>query len=423
MSYNRHMNSPIPVIILAAGNSSRMFPLSETRHKGTLPLGGMSLLTRTVKAVSTEGFTSIVSVVNPDCDQEALTNEFAIHAPKASCSFAVLPAATGMGDAVLAALQMLGPTKQFFVIAPYHFGAAKVMRQFETLKTSAAICTIPTETPWSYGIVKMEGERPIGVIEKPSKGNEPSNLKAQALYLLNETFVDILKTTEKNHYSFELALDKLLRTTEVGNVRLDEELPSLKYPWSLFQPQQQYFTSIEKTVIDLSASINKTAIIDDSKGKVVIAAGATIGHAARIVGPAYIGENTVIGDFSLIRHSSIEANSTIGAYTEVARSVVLENSSVHFSYLADSIIDRRVKIGAGFITANKRLDRKTILVTQNGQQIDSRLTNLGAIIGQNTNIGIKTGTMPGVLIGANSTIYPGSTIYESTQPGTVIKTS
>lgn len=415
------MNSTIPVIILAAGNSSRMFPLSESRHKSALPLGGMTMLTRTIQAVADDGFTNIVAVINPNCDQTELAQEIESHAPKAACSFAVLDAATGMGDALLAALKVLGSTEQFFVMAPYHFGATKVMKKFVDLGTSSAICTIHTETPWSYGIVKMDGDRPIGVIEKPSKGSEPSNLKVQALYLLNDAFVDILKKTEKNHYSFELALDKLLHTTKVGHVALEEELPSLKYPWSFFQLQQQYFASIDKSVTHSSAKVDKTAVIDDSKGKVIIEAGAQVGHAARIVGPAYIGENVVIGDFSLVRQSSIEANTTIGAYTEVARSIFLENSSVHFSYVADSIIDRQVKIGAGFITANKRIDRQSISVNQNGQRIDSRLKNLGVIIGQKSNIGIKTGTMPGVLIGANSTIYPGTTVYESTQPGTIVK--
>jgi UDP-N-acetylglucosamine diphosphorylase / glucose-1-phosphate thymidylyltransferase / UDP-N-acetylgalactosamine diphosphorylase / glucosamine-1-phosphate N-acetyltransferase / galactosamine-1-phosphate N-acetyltransferase len=414
------MHSSIPVIILAAGNSSRMYPLCSANHKALITLGGISLLTRTVAAVSRAGFGHQVLVVNPNCDQASLRAEVEQVAPGVSLSFVILPEATGMGEAVLAAQQYL-TEEQFFVIAPYHFEAVGVMNQFLALNQPAVISTTPTDTPWEYGIVKIEDGKAVGIVEKPAQGTEPSNQKVQACYLLNQTFLSILQTTEKTHYSFEAALDNLMQQSEVGLIELEKPLPSLKYPWNLFDFQHSILHSLPQTQVDSTAEIAPTAVLDDSQGAIVIEAGAKVGHASRVVGPCYIGQNVFIGDFSLIRESSIESDSTIGANTEVARSIILQNSSIHFGYLADSILDQHVKVGAGLVTANKRLDRGLITVVRDQKKIFSGKKTLGVIMGQGAEVGIKVGTMPGVLIGPKSKIFPGTVLFSSTSAEEVVK--
>jgi NDP-sugar pyrophosphorylase family protein len=408
------------VLIISGGSSSRMFPLNASRHKGELPLGGLSLIARTITELNQQGFSEFVVVVSPKGNKDLLLEEISHQTPNVKVQLIVQEDATGMGEAVLSARSYL-TQQQFFVIAPYHFTAAAIINECLELNKPAVICTTHTDSPWNYGVVKIENDRAVGVIEKPTPGTEPSHQKVQACYLLNEQFLDILQNTEKNHYNFEIALDTLMKTSEVGVIELSEALPSLKYAWQLFDFQTLFLTSIKETQISSDAKIAPTAVLDDSKGKIIIESGVTIGHASRIVGPVYIGKNSYVGDFNLIRESTIESDTTIGANTEVVRSIIFEKSSIHFGYLADSIIDRHVKIGAGFITANKRLDRQTISTLIKDEKLNTGKTNLGTIIGEKANIGIKVGTMPGVFIGAESKILPGSTLFASTTNQEVVK--
>jgi NDP-sugar pyrophosphorylase family protein len=376
------------VLIISGGSSSRMFPLNASRHKGELPLGGLSLIARTITELNQQGFSEFVVVVSPKGNKDLLLEEISHQTPNVKVQLIVQEDATGMGEAVLSARSYL-TQQQFFVIAPYHFTAAAIINECLELNKPAVICTTHTDSPWNYGVVKIENDRAVGVIEKPTPGTEPSHQKVQACYLLNEQFLDIL--------------------------------PSLKYAWQLFDFQTLFLTSIKETQISSDAKIAPTAVLDDSKGKIIIESGVTIGHASRIVGPVYIGKNSYVGDFNLIRESTIESDTTIGANTEVVRSIIFEKSSIHFGYLADSIIDRHVKIGAGFITANKRLDRQTISTLIKDEKLNTGKTNLGTIIGEKANIGIKVGTMPGVFIGAESKILPGSTLFASTTNQEVVK--
>jgi bifunctional UDP-N-acetylglucosamine pyrophosphorylase/glucosamine-1-phosphate N-acetyltransferase len=79
---------------------------------------------------------------------------------------------------------------------------------------------------------------------------------------------------------------------------------------------------------------------------------------------------------------------------------------MHSGYLGDSVVGPNVRIGAGFVNANKRLDRRSIGVMVKGKVVDSGLTQLGALIGEGAKIGVHVSIMPGKCIGPRSVVYP-----------------
>ncbi|MEM5868903.1 MAG: DapH/DapD/GlmU-related protein [Candidatus Aenigmatarchaeota archaeon] len=147
------------------------------------------------------------------------------------------------------------------------------------------------------------------------------------------------------------------------------------------------------------------------EGNVFIGKNTKIYENATIRGPCYIGDNCIIGNNALIReYCIIENNCTIGANSELARSILQEQVSIHSGFVGDSIIGRNTSIGAGIITANKRLDRNEIYAIVKGEKVNTKLTSLGAIIGENVKIGIRASIMPGAMIGNNAIIGPNSLI-------------
>ncbi|MEM0143703.1 MAG: DapH/DapD/GlmU-related protein, partial [Candidatus Parvarchaeum sp.] len=136
---------------------------------------------------------------------------------------------------------------------------------------------------------------------------------------------------------------------------------------------------------------------------VVIGKNVKIGNNVSIKGETYIGSHSFIGDNSLIRDSIIGENVEIGFGTEIARSILMDNVHIHSGFIGDSIIGQNCRLGANFITGNRRIDRKSIKIDiKDGY--DTGLTRLGVIMGYNVKTGINTSVMPGALIGNNSII-------------------
>jgi NDP-sugar pyrophosphorylase family protein len=409
------------VVILAGGSNSRFFPLNTEVHKGALKLLGEHFIIRTLKNLAKHDFKDVI-IVQSARDAESNSLQTVVEAAQLdlNLTFATQEVAKGMGDGVLTVKEELDD--QFAVIFPDLYNAGELITQMVAQDSDCCVCTTHTDEPWLYGILEMDGNRVLSVEEKPEKGMEKSNNKLLGCYLLNRRFIEILEQLPEAEYNFEEALDQVMQEQNVQAVALDASIPSLKFPWHLFNFQEILFSQLE-SFTDQTAHVAPTALIDDSKGPVILEAGARVGDFAKIVGPCYIGKNCLVGDYSFVRDSSLEENSVVGAKTEVVRSIILDNATIHFGYLADSIIGPNSKIGAGLITANKRLDRKTIATMVKGVKTDTGLKALGIITGEGANLGISTNTMPGVLIGAGAQIHPGLVVSKNVEHSSTLQKS
>jgi bifunctional UDP-N-acetylglucosamine pyrophosphorylase/glucosamine-1-phosphate N-acetyltransferase len=413
------------VVILAGGQSSRFFPFSFSTHKGGIALQGKTLLRHTLENLQKHGFENVIIVISPR-DQESHTLQSDVQNAGLSLhiSYVVQEEARGMGDAILLAHSSATPfgSDRLAIISAYQTQAAEILNQMLQKNVQNVVAATHTDRPWDYGILSIEDGFVTTITEKPERGTEASNQKVQTIYLLSNRLVEILRALPESTYNFEDALNILFKETQVAALQLNEALPSLKYPWDIFYFQKMFFAE-QKSFIHKSAKIADTAVIDETKGTVYIDEGAVISHCARISGPTYIGKNAFVGDFSLIRESNLEEGVQVGVFSEIARSIFLPGSTIHSGYVGDSIIGEQVKIGAGFITANKRLDRQNIRVKVGEKLVNSERRALGVFIGEKTHVGIKTATMPGTCIGANSIIYPNLNISQNLPASSIAKTT
>ncbi len=408
------------VVILAAGENSRFFPLNTTTHKGALTLCGKPLIVRTLENLDRHYFRHVVVVVSEkDFGGKGLSGFLKHYAFNLKLTFVLQPQAKGMGDALLRAKNYLG--KSFAVVFPTSFDAGELLTEMiERAGKGGTLVVGYTQEPWLYGVVTIEGKRVTNVVEKPAKGEEPSNLMVQGIYYLTSDYLEELKPYATQEYGFETALNQFCGGNEVHFIERLTPPPSLKYPWHLFTFQQELFSQMD-SYTSAHAHIARNVILDQTDGPIYIENGAKIGHASHIVGPCYLGKDVCVGDFSLIRGSSLEEGARVGAHSEVARSIMFEHASLHNGFLGDSIIGRDTKIGAGFITSNKRIDREGISINTKGEKIDVGLISVGTVIGDRAKIGIRVGVMPGKLIGSDTFIYPGVTIYENIPHKAVVK--
>lgn len=405
------------VILLAGGENSRFFPLNTGTHKGGRSIAGMSLINRCVADLYAHNFTNIRVVVSEkDYGGNGLSGSL-----EKPVEFVLQPEPRGQADAIILATADL--EGDCIVASPYYLNAGAIAQQLlEKQESTQAECVVlasETTEPALYGMLQLQEDTLTGIVEK-SEEQTNSNTKANSFYYFNRSFLQQLAATEISQYSLEQHLHQFAQGHNVKIVRTEKHWPSLKFAWQLLE-----FTDIilsqQTSKRDPSAMIAATAIFDETKGAVVIAEGAVIKDFVTISGPAYIGKNVLIGEYSFIRGSSIEGDCKVGANTEIVRSLLLPEVTIHSGYCADSILGEKTTIGAGLITANLRLDGTQVhaMVAEKKRATNKR--KMGIITGENVHLGVRVTTMPGTLIGANSTIYPGLIVSHSIENDSIKK--
>ena len=397
-------------VILAAGESSRFWPLNQ-RHKSLLKIMGRPLIFYTIESLKKAGIKDIIIVQGPKKDIEEELKNYDL---RGDIKYVIQEEPKGMGNAIFQARDYL--KDQFFVLNAERSDCEDYIKLIlEKQKSSGAnliLLGAKTDNPQLYGILDLEGERAKNLIEKPEKGKEPSNIKVVGIYFLPKKFLDYYQKVPEHMYALEDALALYMKEKEVRvALTTEKEISSLKYPWNLFGVNKFLMDEYLNSKIDSSAKISKNVTIE---GKVYIGKNTKIFEGAAIKGPCYIGDNCVIGNNALIReYTNLENNVLIGAFAEVTRSVFQEDIHTHSGYFGDSIFGRGCRLGAGTITANVKINRGEVKSVVKGEKIGTGLDSLGCIMGENTKTGIHCSLMPGVLIGSNCNIGPNSVVFEN----------
>jgi bifunctional UDP-N-acetylglucosamine pyrophosphorylase/glucosamine-1-phosphate N-acetyltransferase len=408
----------IKAVLLAAGESSRFWPLSEGRHKSTIKICGKPIILWTIESLTKAGIKDFIIVQSPKKEVEEVLRSYALP-DDCNLEFVVQEQAKGMGDAVERVKELI--EDYFLVLNPNHFDAHEfVLPMIKKLKQSnsdAVLLGRETSEPWNYGVFVFENDKPVGIVEKPEKGKEPSNIRVMGIYLLSKKFFDYHKQVELHEYSYEDALSLLLKNESVELVITDKSTTSLKYTWHLLD-----FTKKLMEYVINEPKISENAMISEKaeiQGNVIVEEGAKIFENAVIKGPCYIGKNTIIGNNALVRESCINDSCIVGANAEAARSVFLDDVHVHSGYFGDTILSEGVRVGAGTVFANVRLDRTTVKSVVKGKKIDTGRKSFGGVVGRNTRIGINCSIMPGVHIGSNCFIGAATLVSENVPSNTL----
>ena len=146
-----------------------------------------------------------------------------------------------------------------------------------------------------------------------------------------------------------------------------------------------------------------------SGDRIVIGKGTRIAPGATIQGPVFIGTDVDIRCGAYIRGGAWIGNGcTVGTNTELKRSILLPGAKApHLNYVGDSILGRRVNLGAGTILSNFRHDGGEIRIARtDAEPISTGRRKLGAVIGDDVKTGCNSVLHPGVVVGRNTEIYP-----------------
>ncbi len=177
------------------------------------------------------------------------------------------------------------------------------------------------------------------------------------------------------------------------------------YPWEALSFLEEYLR--ETVTGNQRGSISSKAFIQDEE-TVDIGFGTIVEPGAYIKGPCIIGNHCVIRHGAYIRGNVITGNRCIiGHATEVKNSIFLDQAqAAHFNYVGDSVIGNRVNLGAGVKLANLLFNRKKIYIELFGTETGTNRRKLGALIGDDVQIGCNTVTAPGTIVAKRSRLFP-----------------
>ena len=181
---------------------------------------------------------------------------------------------------------------------------------------------------------------------------------------------------------------------------LKEDFFKVNYPWELLK-------DLKSMIINIGKNLNKEDY-QEIKENVWVGKNVKISSSAEINGPCIVGRDTEIRVNAFIRGCVIIGNNcVIGNSTEIKNSILFDNVKVpHFNYVGDSILGYKAHFGAGVITSNIKSDESNVVVRYKDKKIETSRKKVGAIVGDNVEVGCNAVLAPGTIINKNSNIYP-----------------
>ncbi|TXT56614.1 MAG: Bifunctional protein GlmU [Candidatus Thorarchaeota archaeon] len=392
--------------ILAAGDSTRMMPLSANIPKHLLPVAGKPLIFHTLKALQDAGIKETLVVYGYRGEElrtaidEQQWGEMSIHYTFQEKRMGTAHAAgyarefAGDDDILLMYGDIMAESSSFKGLVDFH---NKGMY-------SLTMAVFPVEDISAYGVVVVKDEKVTDISEKPKLGDVDSNLINAGIFGVTSELWDAIDKTElssRGEYEITDSIMMLAENESVGAYTLPSWWVDVGKPWDLLEANKQILSTAKR---EIKGTVEEgTTLIGD----VIVEEGAKIRSGAYIQGPVYIAKGCKIGPNCYIRpHTCLMGGVKVGNACEVKNSLVMEGSSIgHLSYVGDSIIGRQVNFGAGTTTANLRHDNKSISVTIKEKRVSSGRRKLGTIIGDFVKTGIGT------------LIYPGAILHTHAQTG------
>lgn len=170
------------------------------------------------------------------------------------------------------------------------------------------------------------------------------------------------------------------------------------------------FVQREQIHCGIGTEILPTALLDASKGPILIGANVRIeGHAA-IYGPCSIGPNSIVLA-GKIAASSIGHTCRVGG--EVEESIFMPYvNKYHAGFIGHAVVGSWVNFGAMTTNSDLKNNYSSVRVSVDGEDIDTGMKKVGAFIGDHTKFGIGTLLNTGISVGVCCNIFGGGLVID-----------
>jgi len=412
----------LKAVVLAAGEGRRLRPLTETRPKHMIHVGGRPLLEHHLSSLRDGGIKEVLLIVNYMADQ--IKRYFGDGSRLGiKIEYVHQREIRGTADAFGSAEDYVDgdflATYGDLLITPEVVNSALDLHSKGT--PAATLTTVEVEHPEHYAVIKTAQNRVIEIVEKPPPGSIDSRQINAGVYIFSPEIFNAIKRTGKSPRGEQEITDSIRLLIESGEKVVAakvsrEDWLDVGRPWDLLEANMRVLRRLKPEVlgrVEDGAHVEGAVFVDEE---------ARVRSGVYIEGPAYIGRESDIGPNCYIRpYTSVGRKVRVGNASEVKNSILMDGTHVgHLSYVGDSIIGEGCNFGAGTITANLRFDEKPVKMRIKGKIVDTHRKKMGVVMGDHVKTGVGVLFMPGVKVGCNSWIGPNLVVSRDVPSNTVM---
>ncbi|MEA3344906.1 MAG: sugar phosphate nucleotidyltransferase [Chloroflexota bacterium] len=308
-------------VILAAGKGSRLHPITTKRSKAMLPILGRPIVERVLEGIQEGGVHDFILVVSRD--NEEIRRYFEEECQlDVNIRFAIQEERLGMADALSCAAPFI---HEDFVlsscdnlVAPAHVGdLIRAWRVDGPMEGLISLRRVDRSEISKLGIVALEGERVVRIVEKPHPDEAPSNIASLPLYIFTPRILDYLplvSLSERGEYELQDAIQMLIDDHREVRGLFTEGRLTLTGPEDLLTINRHYLVRGHDRPQLAPFTVGPgTHLITPLRieGGTVIGSGCVIGPRVYIERDCRIGDGVTIKDAVLLRSATVEDHAMV----------------------------------------------------------------------------------------------------------------
>lgn len=329
-------------VLLAAGQGTRMLPLTERRPKPLVPVAGRPIIEHIAGGLASAGVTEICLVVGYLGEQiEARLGDGARLGAK--ISYVWQEDFGGTGAALLLAEQFIGDDSFVLgwgdiIVPPANY--RRMMRIYREEQPEAMLSVNRVDDPWEGAAVYVRDGNVERIVEKPDLGTSTTNFNNAGLFVFGPSLLETLRETEVSPERGELevpsAIASLLerghqiRAFEIEGYWSDVARPSnavaisgeiirqMSHSGVILHPEARLAPAVRiapPVLVGPGAAVGASELGPNC----VVMAGASIGDGASLV-DAMVMPGAEVGDGCAMRHAIVEEGAALAAGAEVTGS-------------------------------------------------------------------------------------------------------
>jgi glucose-1-phosphate thymidylyltransferase len=173
-------------VVLAGGKATRLRPLTKVTNKHLLPIYDKPLIYYPLQAMARAGVHDVLVITNPEHAGHFIQllgsgSEFGL-----KLAYELQEEAGGLAQAVGLAESFVGHDKILVLLGDNIFthDLRPAVERFSAEERGSVIFGVEMEHPEQYGVIEMDGERVVGIEEKPAEPK--SHLIQTGIYMYDE---------------------------------------------------------------------------------------------------------------------------------------------------------------------------------------------------------------------------------------------
>ncbi|HWQ66246.1 MAG TPA: sugar phosphate nucleotidyltransferase [Methanospirillum sp.] len=371
----------LQAVILAAGEGTRLRPLTQNKPKALLPVANRPILEHLVDTLMKCGIRDIIVVVGYRKEQ---VMRHLIRLP-VEVKVAIQKEQIGTAHALLCARDLI--TGDVLVLPGDNYVDSASLKEVIKIQNSLLITT--HKYPTNFGVVSVEEGFVTSIVEKPDRATR-TTVNCGVYHLTSDLFRSIHSQT-----MIEAVTSFLNNNVKITAVVAHEWQDAI-YPWDLLTMNQRL---LRATARSKDGILSSGAVIE---GQVSIGRGTVIGPYTIIQGPVVIGEDCVIGPHCVITPgSSIGSRVTLEPFTVITSSLIMDDCVIaSHSSLTSAVLGEGctlgehtvVTAGSGFLEIGEEAVKSCCgVIMGNGVFSSPMITYENCIIGNDVVIDATNG--------------------------------